>query len=161
VIETQHVHTTGISRSNITQVAAVEQLCFQSPWSFDACAAELFITGGGGYAATCGDKKSVVGYIFFRVIFDEMHILKIAAAPSWRNRRIASTLLKQTITLAGEKWLRRICLEVRASNIPAINLYNKYGFEQSGIRPGYYGNREDAILMNRNIGKGVLTWQRQ
>lgn len=161
MIETGDVHTQGIDASNINAVAALEQQCFQTPWSIEACTAELAVTGGGGYAATGGGNGAVVGYVFYRVILDEMHLLKIAAMPSRRNRRIASTLLEKTITLAGKKGLKRICLEVRASNLSAISLYGKYGFVQSGLRPGYYGNREDAVLMTKNIEEGFPTWQRQ
>lgn len=147
--------------ANITGIAAVEQRCFETPWSLSACAAELSIADGGGYVVTCGDNGAIVGYIFYRVIIDEMHIMKIATVPSWRNRRIASTLLEKTIALARGKGLRRICLEVRASNVAAINLYDKFAFEQSGTRPGYYNNREDAVLMTKNIEEEILTWQRQ
>lgn len=146
-------HTTAISAANITGIMAVEQNCFKIPWNLAAGAAELAITGGGGYAVTCGNDESIAGYIFYRVIIDEMHILKVATAPPWRKQRIASELLQKTIDLAREKGLRRICLEVRASNTAAINLYQKFEFASSGRRPGYYDNREDAILMSKEIAE--------
>ena len=161
MIEAQQFHITDISNICITGIAVIERQSFQTPWSLDACTAELSITGGGGYAALYGEDKTAIGYIFFRIVLDEMHIMKIATTHSWRHQGVASTLLAKAINLARRKWLKRICLEVRASNIAAINLYNKYEFEQSGIRPGYYDNREDAVLMTKNFEEGVLTWQRQ
>jgi len=125
-----------------------------------SCAAELAVSGGGGYAVTRDDNGSIAGYIFYRVIVDEMHIMKIATAPCCRKRHVASTLLRKTIALARTKGLRRICLEVRESNMAAIRLYQKFGFTTSGRRPGYYDNREDAVLMNKNIEESP-TWQQQ
>ncbi len=161
MIDARGFHTADIALSNIDAVASLEQRCFPSPWSFAACTAELSVAGGGGYTATDDENGRVVGYIFFRVIVDEMHILKIAVLPAWRKRGVGSALLEKALILARAKWLRRICLEVRAANTAAIHLYNKYGFTSTGVRPGYYENREDAVLMTKNIEEGVLTWLRQ
>jgi ribosomal-protein-alanine N-acetyltransferase len=54
----------------------------------------------------------------------------------------------------GAANLAFLTLEVRASNVAAIALYEKYGFQQAGLRKGYYQNpREDAIIMTRNFPK--------
>lgn len=151
------LHTTDISKGNISRIAVLEQCCFQTPWSPSACAAELTFNQGGGFAVTHDDDKTVAGYVFYRVMIDEMHILKIATAPHWRKRHIASTLLQKTVNLARAKKLRRICLETRASNLPAINLYRKFDFEFSGRRPRYYNNQEDAVLMTKNIWEDFLS----
>ena len=150
-----------IRPAHIHDIAALEQCCFPTPWSPAACGAELGVAGGGGYAAVRDNIAGIDGYIFFRVIIDEMHILKIATDPASRNRRIASALLQKAIDLAREKGLQRICLEVRASNTAAVNLYRKFNFVLSGTRSGYYDNREDALLMTKNIEEGMTTWQRQ
>ena len=154
-------HTTDISMADIGNVAAVEQCCFKTPWSATACAAEIALAEGGGLAVTCHNDGMIAGYILYRVMVDEMHIMKIATLPRWRKRQIASELMRKTIDLAREKRLKRICLEVRASNLPAINLYCKFGFTLSGRRPGYYENREDAVIMNKNITEEPLTWLQQ
>ncbi|MEW6079330.1 MAG: ribosomal protein S18-alanine N-acetyltransferase [Thermodesulfobacteriota bacterium] len=143
------LHTVPISATDISKIAAVEQRCFQAPWSPTACAAEL--SAGGGYVTIGGPPETIAGYLFYRIVLDEMHIMKVATDHPWRNRRIASRLLEKTVALAGEKGLRQVCLEVRASNLAAVNLYVKHGFIQSGRRPGYYDNREDAILMVRKL----------
>ena len=152
-------HTAAISAADINAVAAMEQRCFPTPWSPASCAAELCVTGGGGYVAAGGPEGTIAGYLFYRIMTDEMHIMKVATDPPWRHRRIASKLLRKALALAGRRRLRQVCLEVRASNIPAIQLYEKHGFELSGIRPAYYDNREDAVLMTKNIEEELLTWQ--
>ncbi len=149
--------TAEISRANISTVACLEQRCFQTPWSPAACAAEITHGNGGGFVATCDNGETITGYIFYRMILDEMHIMKIATAPRWRKHHIATELLQKTITLAREKGLRRLCLEVRASNLPAINLYRKFEFTLSGKRPRYYDNHEDAVLMTKNILEDFLS----
>lgn len=142
-------HTAVISAVNISGIAAVERRCFQTPWSPASCAAEM--SAGGGYVTTCDPEGTIAGYLFYRIIMDEMHIMKVATDHPWRHRHIASTLLEKAVALAGRKGLRQVCLEVRASNLPAINLYAKHGFIRSGRRPGYYDNREDAVLMARDL----------
>jgi ribosomal-protein-alanine N-acetyltransferase len=142
-------HTAAIATTDIGGIAAVEQRCFPTPWSPASCAAEL--SAGGGYVTTRAPEGNIAGYLFYRIILDEMHIMKVATDQPWRNRRIASCLLEKAVALARGKGLRQVCLEVRASNLPAINLYAKHGYTRSGRRPGYYDNREDAIIMTRNI----------
>ena len=161
MVENREFHTTDICMADVDAIAAVERRCFPTPWSLASCAIELSAAGGGGYVTTCGPEGTIAGYLFYRVIVDEMHIMKVATDHPWRNRRIALALLGKAVSLAGRKGLRQVCLEVRASNIPAINLYKKCGFELSGRRPGYYDNREEAVLMTKNIEEGCLTWQRQ
>ena len=59
--------------------------------------------------------------------------------------------LKALVKMAKEKGVEKVFLEVRKSNIPAFSCYQKCGFVPIGIRKGYYGNGEDAIVMERKL----------
>ena len=60
--------------------------------------------------------------------------------------------LLSALTGFGREHLSRLTLEVRASNAPAIALYEKHGFHQAGLRPGYYQHpREDAVIMTLDL----------
>ncbi len=88
-------------------------------------------------------------------IMDECHITNIAVSPKYRKMGIASKLIKEMFKLCKYHETSYILLEVRAGNIPAKNLYEKFGFKQDGIRKNYYKNpdntHEDAILMSKEF----------
>ena len=72
----------------------------------------------------------------------------MAVSPHARRQRIGSALLEAVLHWAATHDCRRLTLEVRASNIPAIRLYERYGIRKEGLRPRYYADPiEDAVLM--------------
>jgi ribosomal-protein-alanine N-acetyltransferase len=130
---------------DIEKVVLIEFSSFESPWSRNLLIRsikkkELFVAEING---------EVVGYIVFSKILDEVHLENIAVDERWRRKGIGSKLLEFLIQRSKES---SIFLEVRPSNIPAINLYKKYGFREIGIRKNYYVN-EDAIVMMREPEK--------
>ena len=88
-------------------------------------------------------------------VMDECHVTNIAVHSDYRKQGIASKLIKKMFNLCKEHQSAYILLEVRANNIPAKNLYEKFGFKSDGIRKGYYknpdGTHEDAILMSKEF----------
>jgi [ribosomal protein S18]-alanine N-acetyltransferase len=94
-------------------------------------------------------KEYIVGFVGFWIMAGEAHITNIAVRLSHRRQGIGELLLISAIDLATELNAHTITLEVRASNIAAQSLYQKYGFTQVGLRRGYYSdNREDGVLMS-------------
>lgn len=90
----------------------------------------------------------IVGFVGLWMLPDEAHIVTIAVRESHRRRGIGEKLLLAALDLARERNESVVTLEVRVSNEPAIKLYEKYGFEQVGLRPRYYSdNREDAYIL--------------
>ena len=94
-------------------------------------------------------REHIVGFAGFWIMADEAHITSIAVREIYRRQGIAELLLIALIDLAAKLNTRIITLEVRASNVGAQNLYYKYGFNQVGLRRGYYmEDREDGVLMS-------------
>jgi ribosomal-protein-alanine N-acetyltransferase len=90
----------------------------------------------------------IVGFVGVWMLPDEAHIVTIAVRESHRRRGVGEMLLLAAIDLAREKMQSLVTLEVRVSNTAAIQLYEKYGFEEVGLRPRYYSdNREDAYIL--------------
>ncbi|MFH1383005.1 MAG: ribosomal protein S18-alanine N-acetyltransferase [Chloroflexota bacterium] len=90
----------------------------------------------------------IVGMVGFWIMVDEAHITTIAVREKYRRQGIGELLLMSAIDLALELEAREVTLEVRISNTGAQDLYTKYGFNQTGVRRGYYtDNREDALVM--------------
>ena len=81
---------------------------------------------------------SIVGYVGYRVVLDEMHIMIIAVAPAWRRRGVARHMLSRAMEQARQADCGRAILEVRASNVGAQQLYFRLGFAPVGVRPRYY-----------------------
>jgi [ribosomal protein S18]-alanine N-acetyltransferase len=91
----------------------------------------------------------VVGFLFFHQVLDQAELLNIAVKRSFQNEGLGSYLLQHCLDTVADT---AVCLflEVRASNLPAIELYRKSGFEQIGQRRAYYHSsyaREDALSM--------------
>jgi ribosomal-protein-alanine N-acetyltransferase len=88
------------------------------------------------------------------LILDEAHITNIAVHPGHRRRGVGRLLMETLMKEAVRLNMERMTLEVRVSNKEAISLYKSLGFEEGGIRKGYYSNnREDALIMwNFHIG---------
>ena len=93
----------------------------------------------------------ITGFIGVWMLPDEAHIVTIAVRDSHRRQGIGEMLLIAALDLAREKSQPLMTLEVRVSNDAAIQLYDKYGFEQVGLRPRYYSdNKEDAYILTAN-----------
>jgi len=93
----------------------------------------------------------ITGVIGVWLLADEAHIVTIAVRESHRRQGIAELLLIRAIELAQAKEQQLVTLECRVSNVPALALYDKYGFEKVGLRPRYYSdNHEDAFVLSLN-----------
>ena len=101
------------------------------------------------------EEGNILGYAGLHVILDEGYIDNVAVEPDARRHGVASALLEVLCRFGAAK-LAFLTLEVRASNAPAIALYEKYGFQRAGLRPKYYDKpREDAVIMTREFPNHV------
>ena len=122
---------------------------FDDFWNYNIFKSELENGNSKYLVAKIGDK--IVGFAGIIPILNEADISNIVVHKDFRNKKIGSYLLQNLINLASSLNIEIINLEVRESNIPAIHLYEKYGFEICGIRKKYYNNTENAILMRKKI----------
>jgi len=90
----------------------------------------------------------LVGYAGTWHIIDEGHITTIAVKNEYIRNHIGEAIIQRIIDDCYKNNVKYLTLEVRVSNIPAIKLYEKYGFQSLGTRKGYYqDNNEDALIM--------------
>lgn len=135
---------------DVDEIYEIERLCFPEPWSRDALVYEFEENQRAFYVVAELDGQ-VVGYAGLWWILDEGHITNVAVRPGFRNRKIGEGIISVLIDFTSQEGIRHHTLEVRRSNTPAINLYQKFGFEIEGVRKGYYQNNgEDAFLMWRH-----------
>ena len=95
-------------------------------------------------------NETIAGYSVMSVAVGEAHILNVCVAPEHQGRGLGRRLLERMLTQARKEGADTAFLEVRISNRPAIRLYETAGFNEVGLRRGYYPNhsgREDAVVM--------------
>lgn len=90
------------------------------------------------------------GFLYFDYIYDRIEIEYIYVNEENRKKGIASILLDKLMDESKKLACLNITLEVNVNNIPAINLYEKYGFKKVAVREKYYGS-EDGLLMIREM----------
>jgi len=141
---------------DIERISTIEAASFAQPWRPSTIIAELSVADSWHHVARVpapDDKTSeVVGYILVRFLTDEMHIMKLAVDPRWRQRGMATALLEAAQREATRRRAALMLLEVRPSNQAAIRFYRKAGFQNIAIRPNYYPQTgEDALVMSKRL----------
>lgn len=143
---------------DLDEVMAIEVRAYPFPWSrgnmIDSLAA--------GHAAWClrapaeGRRPGVLlGYLIAMTGVEETHLLNITVAPEMQGAGHATHLLHALMAAALARGDTQLWLEVRPSNLRARRLYEHLGFEQVGLRRGYYpdagSRREDALVLRRRL----------
>lgn len=142
---------TKMNETQVLQIAELEKICFSDPWSETSIASELNNKLSLWMVAI--DDEKVIGYVGSQTVLGETDMMNIAVHPDYRKQGIGTALI---VGLIGELELRgshSLMLEVRASNTPAISVYEKLGFIEVGRRKNYYRNpKEDALIMRKEWG---------
>lgn len=119
---------------------------FDDFWSYNILKQEL--ENGKSKYFVVKQENEIVGFAGIMLIIDEVNIMNIVVKKDKRNLGIGSLLLEEIIGYSKIHNATSITLEVNEKNIPAIKLYEKYGFKQVGLRKKYYNNEDNAILMD-------------
>ena len=137
-----------MTADHVGQIAELEIRCFSDPWSEKSIAYEL--TNPLSYWLVALDGDIVAGYIGSQSVMGESDMMNVAVSPDYRRRGIGEALVNALAADLKAKGNTCLTLEVRASNDPAIALYEKLGFHQAGRRPNYYHNpKEDALILRK------------
>jgi len=130
---------------DLDAVVAIERLANPSPWSAGQFRDELQNRCSTIDLLLVGE--TIAAYICSWKIVDELQIQNVATSPAFRRRGLAATLLAAVLARAGADGVCKVFLEVRVGNVAARALYARFGFVDQGIRPRYYADNEDALLM--------------
>lgn len=99
-------------------------------------------------------REKKIGYILFNIAFEEAHLMSVVIGSPYRHQGYAGFLLRGSIEQLNTFHLKRLILEVRVDNLPAIRLYERAGFRQIGKRKNYYhhhGVSYDAWVYARDL----------
>lgn len=135
---------------DIKEISFIENLVYPFPWT----PGNFLDSHNSGYECwvlrDAGNKMG--GYFFMMFAVEEAHLLNITVHPSRQNLGIGRIMLDKVISLAREKKMGSILLEVRPSNLRALAIYERLGFKRIGLRKNYYPaahqQREHAIVMS-------------
>ena len=137
-----------MTSAHVPQVAQLERVCFQDPWSEQSIASELENPLSLWLVAMEEDR--LLGYVGSQTVLDETDMMNVAVDPTARRQGVARALIQELTAQLKQRGSRKLSLEVRASNLGAIRLYESLGFVRLGCRPGYYRNpREDAWILGK------------
>jgi ribosomal-protein-alanine N-acetyltransferase len=136
--------------SQLDDIIALEAESFTNPWSRETLEWELRNSDVTFIYVLRLDDGRLGAFCICWMLFDELHINTLAVAPGYRRRGLATSLVRYVFEEALARGVRRATLEVRASNHPAIALYEHLGFRVTATRPRYYNNPdEDALILWR------------
>ena len=141
-----------IDRMNLDDLKSIKDILsleFDDFWNYNILKDELESKNSKYIVAKNIDSNyELVGFAGIKILVDEADIMNIVVKKSYRNKGIGSLLLENLILLCNESNLESLSLEVNEKNIPAINLYKKFGFRDIGTRKNYYKN-ENGIIMKK------------
>jgi ribosomal-protein-alanine N-acetyltransferase len=143
--------------ADLRAIEEIERRSYPTPWSRSMFAGELAKPSSiclGAFEAE-GEDGELCGYLIVSRYVDAWHVMNVAVDPDHRGRGIATMLIERLFELTAEDVRRGYTLEVRVSNVTAIELYERLGFQARGVRRGYYtDNREDALIMWKDAHVG-------
>jgi ribosomal-protein-alanine N-acetyltransferase len=132
---------------DLDDVIQIESVNFPFPWTAGNFKDSINL---GHICLLLEIDEAVIGYAILMMVLDEAHLLNISVSSAWKGKGWGRYLLNHMMQIGREKGGLNMFLEVRSSNVSAITLYESIGFNEMGMRPGYYpahNGRENAVLM--------------
>jgi [ribosomal protein S18]-alanine N-acetyltransferase len=138
--------------ADLPQVMEIERLAFPNPWTPGLFLHELKLSFSRLHLARSGNgNRRLLGYVCWWLVGDEVHVLNLAVHPDARRGGTGRALVQRVLADAAAHHAASVSLEVRRDNQPAAALYRSLGFTETGMRRNYYGQGEDAIVMERRL----------
>lgn len=161
--DTRRVAFVPMNTGDLDAVQAVEKSAYAHPWSrkhlgdsVEAGHPAVMLLGealpGEVVHPNRADGRVLLGYLIAMPGVEEVHLLNITVAPAHQHQGWARLLLDALVLWSRGQGAQWLWLEVRAGNAPARRLYERFGFQQVGLRKAYYPSgkfqREDAVVMS-------------
>ena len=141
-----------MSEADIDAVLAIEEVSYPRPWAREHFLDEIRSPFAFPLVALDSEGR-VAGYICPTLLLDEGEIRNVAVSADKRGCGVGSILVEKVLEECRQRNASYVGLEVRVSNVAARSLYLKLGFRETGLRPRYYENGEDAILMECTLDR--------
>ena len=135
---------------DVNEVIKIENICFKDPWPYHFFVDDILKNEFSRYFVL-KENDEIIGYSGHWLSFENCDLVNIALKNAYQGKGLGQKLLNLTILEAIKEGCEFMHLEVRPSNIKAINLYKKNGFIKTRVRKGYYEDGEDCIDMVKGI----------
>lgn len=146
------VHYRKMTPDDVEAVHAIEVATFPTPWTLDSFHYEMRENNFAYYVIAENDQGEIIGFCGIWIVIDSAQITNVAVVETARGQGIGEGLMREAMRIARNQEADAMSLEVRVTNTVAQNLYRKLGFQEGGIRKGYYtDNQEDALVMWVNL----------
>lgn len=146
-----NIKITKATKENISDIAMIEKACFSTAWTEESIADS--IANESSYFNIAYADNQPAGYMSMQVCCGEGDIMRVAVLPDFRRFGIGRALLTECFSVNK---LDAVFLDVRENNVPAIKLYESFGFEKIGVRKNYYSNpTENAVMMKKEFN-GII-----
>ena len=143
------IHKMG--ESDLDEVVRMDASSRPTPWSRQSFLREL--QNPFSYCFTLrmeiNSHDHNIGFLCFRIVGQESEILNLVIHPNYRGKGLGKQLMKFYIDFCDQREIKAFYLETAASNQAAIRLYRSFSYSPIGVRPKYYQEKEDALLMAR------------
>ena len=141
-----------MTRADLDSVYRIAEVSFPVSWSRESFEDELQNRWAVLRVLRPGSGESVCGFSHFWLLGEGIELHNLAVLPQARGRGYGLALIEDMAEIAAIRGAKEAWLEVRRSNLAAIALYQRAGFEKVGVRPRYYSNNdEDALTMKINF----------
>lgn len=151
VVTQSEMLTRPMQLADLDTIVAIESTIYSHPWTRGNFQDSL---KSGHSAWVMIIDQEVAAYALMMLVVDEAQLLNVSVAKSFQRQGFGESLLRHMIDRAKTAHASTVFLEVRASNVAALALYEKMGFAEMSVRRGYYPakhGREDAVLMGLSI----------
>ena len=139
------VQITEMSLSDLENIKEILISDFDDFWNYNILKEELESSNSKYIIAKTNDGE-IIGFAGIKIILDNADIMNIVVKKSWRNQGVGNLLLSNLISICKISNLSSLSLEVNEDNLPAIHLYEKFGFKQVGVRKNYYQDKDGMIM---------------
>lgn len=136
-------------REDLDEMMEIERASYPAPWGREVFLDELHRAFAHVEVLRVGG--ALRGYVNYWEVSDEVHVLNLSVHPEHRRAGLGRRLVERVFEFGRRRAARFVTLEVRRSNRAALALYRRQGFRPVGVRPRYYEDREDAIVMVRDL----------
>jgi ribosomal-protein-alanine N-acetyltransferase len=134
--------------NDLNGLVEIEKACFDRPWSKESLAHDL--DANPLALVLCAEiNRRIAGYVDVWIIQEEGHINNVAVHPDFQRMHVGTILMHTLIHVTENKGVLSHTLEVARGNQAAISMYQKFGFQETGVREKYYENGDDALIMWR------------
>lgn len=147
----EHVQGVGVGHAQVLSCLHAQCFAPQEQWN-TAAMASLMGTAGVLAGVVCVGAQPA-GFVMLRCVAGEAEILTLCVLPDYRRQGLAAQLVAWSLAQSMEQKANMVFLEVSVANPAAQALYVQAGFEQKGLRRGYYPDGSDALVLGRVLGR--------